>query len=60
MASASRLVAMTVMPGQRLRGVRSIVDVGGGQGRLLRTILDAHPQIERAVLFDQALVDGSH
>ena len=33
----------------------TIVDVGGGQGTLLRAILDAHPQV-RGVLFDQEAV----
>lgn len=36
-------------------GVRSIVDVGGGRGTLLRSILLAHPAIS-GVLFDQAAV----
>ncbi len=56
MTGFSAAVDDPVAAAAELDGVRSIVDVGGGQGRLLRTILDAHPQIERAVLFDQPQV----
>ena len=56
MTGFSAAVDEPVATAAELGGVRSIVDVGGGHGRLLRTILDAHPQIERAVLFDQSQV----
>ena len=36
-------------------GARVVVDVGGGNGALLRAILGAHPDV-RGVLFDQELV----
>jgi hypothetical protein len=38
-------------------GVRTLVDVGGGEGRLMSAILGAHPAI-RGVVFDQPHVVG--
>jgi len=51
---------MSAMVGAMARGVvavydfspfRSVVDIGGGRGTLLATILEAHPQL-RGILFD--------
>jgi hypothetical protein len=39
-----------------LTGVRRLVDVGGGHGRLAVTVLDAFPDLTEAVLFDQTHV----
>ena len=33
-----------------LRGVSSIVDIGGGEGKLLRKILELNPEMRGAVL----------
>ncbi|WP_322938220.1 methyltransferase [Nocardioides bizhenqiangii] len=38
-------------------GVRTVVDVGGGEGRLMSAILRAHPAL-RGVIFDQPHVVG--
>ncbi len=37
-------------------GVHTLVDVGGGHGNLLATILATYPQIEMGILFDQPQV----
>jgi hypothetical protein len=39
-------------------GIARVVDVGGGRGRLLATVLGAHPTM-RGVLFDQPQVIGA-
>jgi SAM-dependent methyltransferase len=39
-----------------LAGIRSVVDVGGGHGGLLTTILARNPSVARAVLFEQPRV----
>ncbi len=51
MAQLTRLVARAVARSYDFSGVRRIVDVGGGQGELLATILGVHPAL-RGVLFD--------
>jgi hypothetical protein len=51
MTEISRLVADRVARAGDFSGVRRLVDVGGGRGELLATILDAHPSM-RGVLFD--------
>lgn len=37
----------------------TIVDIGGGRGHLLSTVLDAYPQISKGILFDLPDVVGS-
>jgi len=51
MLSASRRQIVAMAAAYDFTGVRRIVDVGGGHGMLLSTILQAHPTM-RGVLFD--------
>jgi ubiquinone/menaquinone biosynthesis C-methylase UbiE len=51
MADLTRLVSRQVMRVYDFAGMNRIVDVGGGSGQLVATILEAHPQL-RATLFD--------
>ena len=51
MAELSRLVSSEVLHSYQFRGMRRIVDVGGGYGALLAAVLQAHPQL-RGVLLD--------
>jgi hypothetical protein len=55
MADVTRPVAEALVRAVDLAGVDRIVDVGGGFGRMLATILAAHPDA-RGVLFDLAHV----
>ena len=52
MVQRSRLVAKEVAQHYDFSGVRTIVDVGGGHGVLLETVLRANPGV-RGVLFDR-------
>lgn len=59
MTQASTAVNLPIAQAADLSGVRSVVDVGGGEGGLLRTILATYPEIERGILFDQPyVIDG--
>jgi SAM-dependent methyltransferase len=53
MAELTRLVALDVARHYDFTGLQRIVDVGGGNGELLATVLQANPQA-RGVLFDMA------
>lgn len=52
MADVSGAVASGLVHGCNWAGVENLVDVGGGHGELLATILAAHPDMQ-GVLFDQ-------
>jgi hypothetical protein len=56
MTALSEATGPAIAQGYDFDGVRSFVDVGGGQGSLLRAILTAHPHIETGILFDQPQV----
>jgi len=56
MTQASAVVNPSVAQAADLSGVRSVVDIGGGQGGLLRALLAAHPGIAHAILFDRPSV----
>ncbi len=51
MAEGTRMVAADVVARCDLTGVRTLVDVGGGNGTLLAAFLTAHPQLD-GTLFD--------
>ncbi|WP_437676076.1 methyltransferase [Sorangium sp. So ce131] len=51
MVELTRGVAPAIVGALDLRGVRRVVDVGGGYGALLGAILEAHPAVE-GVVFD--------
>lgn len=56
MTQASTVVNPSIAQAMDLSGVHSVVDIGGGQGELLRALLAHHLNIERAILFDQPVV----
>lgn len=56
MTGFSEAVNLPVARAYDFSDARSVVDVGGGHGSLLATILTAHPQIETGILFDQPQV----
>lgn len=51
MTQSSILTSLAVADTLDLSGVRTVVDIGGGQGHLLSTLLDRHPDLH-GVLFD--------
>lgn len=55
MSDVTRPVAEALVAAVDLAGVRTIADVGGGLGRMLATVLAAHPSM-RGILFDLAHV----
>ncbi len=57
MTSLSRIENPTVAAAYKFSGLRTLVDVGGGHGSLLATILKANPKL-KGVLYDQPSVIG--
>jgi hypothetical protein len=55
MASGTRMTAIAVAASYDFSSVRTIVDVGGGNGALLVGILSAHPDLQ-GIVFDQPQV----
>jgi len=55
MTSATRAMADALTRAYDFSGIRTVVDVGGGQGAFLGAILTAHPHL-RGILFDRAPV----
>ena len=55
MTSLSRTENPTVAAAYKFSGIRTLVDVGGGHGSLLATILKANPKL-KGVLYDQPSV----
>jgi O-methyltransferase domain/IclR helix-turn-helix domain len=53
MTDLSSMVSLPLAQAANLSGVRTVVDVGGGHGGLLTTLLAIHPSIEKGILFDQ-------
>lgn len=51
MTQSSALTSEAVADALDLSGVRTVADIGGGQGHLLRTLLERHPEVS-GVLFD--------
>jgi hypothetical protein len=58
MTQASAVVNLSLAQAADLSGVHSVVDIGGGQGGLLRALLAYHAGIEHAILFDRPSVIG--
>jgi hypothetical protein len=56
MASFSAAVDAPIAEAAELSGVGTVVDVGGGRGSLLTTVLTAYPSIKKGILFDQPSV----
>ena len=57
MTSLSGTENPTIAAAYKFSGVRTLIDVGGGHGSLLATILKANPKL-KGVLFDQLSVIG--
>ncbi|MGH3773878.1 MAG: methyltransferase [Pseudonocardiaceae bacterium] len=53
MTSFSTAVNPPIAQAADLPGARTVVDVGGGHGSLLATLLAIYPSIEKGILFDQ-------
>jgi O-methyltransferase/methyltransferase family protein len=53
MADVTALVSIAVLMAYDFSGISTIVDVGGGHGALIRTILMANPKL-KGILFDAA------
>ena len=59
MTSGSTALARALIGACDMAGMQTVVDVGGGQGRLLAEVLLGQPQL-RGILFDQPqVVDGA-
>ncbi|MFI6812997.1 methyltransferase [Nonomuraea sp. NPDC050328] len=59
MTQSSAITSAAVADTLDLTGVATVADIGGGQGHLLRTLLERHPRA-RGVLFDlEAVVAGA-
>jgi hypothetical protein len=56
MTQASTMVNPALAQAADLSGVRSVVDIGGGQGGLVRALLACHPGIQHAIVFDRPCV----
>ena len=56
MSQASTLVNPSLAQAADLSGVRSVVDIGGGQGGLVRALLACYPGVEQAIVFDRPCV----
>lgn len=56
MTQASTMVNPSLAQAADLSGVRSVVDIGGGQGGLVRALLACHPGIQHAIVFDRPSV----
>lgn len=52
MDDSSRMVAMALLSAYDFRGIKTLVDLGGGHGILLESILEKYPGIQ-GILFDQ-------
>jgi ubiquinone/menaquinone biosynthesis C-methylase UbiE len=55
MDDSSRMVALALLSAYDFKGIKTLVDVGGGHGILLETILEKYPGIN-GILFDQSHV----
>jgi len=53
MTSFSTTVDLPIAQAADLSGARTVVDIGGGHGSFLTTLLATHPSIEKGILFDQ-------
>jgi hypothetical protein len=51
MAEGTRMAASGIVAACDLTGVTTLADIGGGNGTLLATFLDAHPRLQ-GILFD--------
>jgi SAM-dependent methyltransferase len=59
MAELSRLVSSEILHSYQFRGMRRIVDVGGGYGALLAAVLQAYPQLSGVLLDLPHAIEGA-
>jgi hypothetical protein len=60
MTNLSSMLAYAILMAYDFTGISSIVDVGGGEGRLLRKILELNPEIVGTVLDLPTTVETAH
>ena len=60
MTDLSRLDSPAVAQAYSFEGIRSIIDVGGGHGLLLATILQANPALKGTLYEIPAVIEGAH
>jgi hypothetical protein len=64
MTRATEIQIPAILAAHDFAGARTVVDVGGGQGRLLGAILQAHPRLsgilfDRPEVVDQSVIEGA-
>jgi SAM-dependent methyltransferase len=59
MANLASMLAYAVVFAYDFAGICSVVDIGGGEGRFLETILDFHPDMQGTVFDTTASVESS-
>lgn len=64
MTRATEIQIPAILAAHDFSGARTIVDVGGGQGRLLSAILSEHPRVtgilfDRPEVVDRSLIEGA-
>jgi len=60
MTDLSRLDSPAVAEAYSFEGIHSIVDVGGGHGLLLATILQRHPHLKGTLYEIPSVIEGAH
>lgn len=60
MTSLAGMLAYAVLLAYDLGGFSSIVDIGGGNGRFLETILEIYPEIQGTVFDSAATIERNH
>ena len=53
MTESTAAVSLSIAQAADLSGAHTVVDVGGGHGSLLATLLEVYPSIKQGILFDQ-------
>ncbi|MGZ4325042.1 MAG: methyltransferase [Solirubrobacteraceae bacterium] len=59
MSAAASFIAAAFVRSYDFGGIDQLVDVGGGHGMLMRAVLDAHPQLQGAVLDLPGVIEGT-
>jgi hypothetical protein len=60
MTDLSRLDSPAVAEAYSFEGIRSIVDIAGGHGLLLATILERHPHLKGTLYEIASVIEGAH
>ena len=59
MTDFSGLVSYAVLLAYDFSKIRTLVDVGGGRGQFLRTVLQANPQMTGIVFDEESVIEGA-